>query len=382
MRFLHLVWRLAMRRRIRTTLTALSISTAFLLFGLLAAARAALSFGVEGAGTDMLMMFQRVSLSRPLPLAYYEQIASTTGVAAVSHATWFGGSYQNSRSWFPKMAVDAASFLDMHPHYTLTPDARAAWLADRSGCIVGREIAARFGWRVGDRIPLTSASWPTLDGRPWVFTIHGIYDAAMSGTDLSQMFFHYEYLNQSRARARDTVGWYIIRVTDAEQASEVAARLDRRFANSSDETKTATTKAFLQAWARQIGDIGTIFVAVVTMVFFTILLVTGTTMAQSIRERTRDVGVLKALGFSDRLILSLVLVESMALATCGGIVGLGLAWLAVQRGDPTGGLLPTFYLTRWDLAVGGVLAAWLGFASGFVPARQAGRLRISDALKP
>ena len=306
MKFLPFVWRIAMRRRLRTVLTTLSIATAFLLFGLLAAVRAALSFGAEIAGADTLMMFQKVSLARPLPIGHYGQIASTPGVASVTHATWFGGVYLDSKNWFPQMAVDARSFLEMHPDYRVAPEARRAWLADRSGSIVGRDVATRFGWKVGDRIPLRSASWPTPDGAPWTFTIHGIYEAGRPGADLSQMFFHNQYLNETRTRTRDTVGWYIIRVTQPEVAGDVAADLDSRFANSPDETKTATTKAFLQAWASQIGDIGTIVIAVVSMVFFTILLVTGTTMAQAVRERTRDLGVLKALGFSDGLLLRLV----------------------------------------------------------------------------
>ena len=381
MKFLPLVWRIATRRKLRTVLTGLSIATAFLLFGLLASVRAALSFGAELAGADTLMMFQKVSLARPLPLGYYAQIASTPGVAAVTHATWFGGVYRDSRNWFPQMAVDPPSFLDMHPEYRVQPEERRAWLADRSGCVVGRDIAMRFDWAVGDRIPLRNDSWPSPDAGPWTFTIRGIYEAGRPGVDLSQMFFHYEYLNETRTRMRDTVGWYIIRVTRPELASDVAARLDSRFANSSDETKTATTKVFLQAWASQIGDIGKIVVAVLSMVFFTILLVTGTTMAQAVRERTADLAVLKTLGFSNKLLLSLVLLESLGLSVCGGGLGLGLAWLIVQRGDPTGGLLPAFYLTVGDVAIGGACVLVLGLASGVLPARRAGRLRIAEALR-
>jgi putative ABC transport system permease protein len=381
MKFLPFVWRIAMRRKLRTLLTASAIATAFLLFGLLAAVRAALSFGVEIAGADTLMMFHKVSLARPLPLGYYVQIASTPGVAAVTHATWFGGVYQDSKNWFPQMAVDAPSFLEMHPDYRVAPEARRTWLADRSGCIVGRDVARRFGWKVGDRIPLRNPSWPTADGGPWTFTIHGIYEAGRPGADLSQMFFHYEHLNETRTRMRDTVGWYIIRASHPEAAADLAARLDSRFSNSSDETKTATTKAFLQAWASQIGDIGSIVTAVASLVFFTILFVTGTTMAQAVRERTSDLGVLKALGFSDGLLLSLVLLESVGLSICGGALGLGLAWLVVQLGDPTSGLLPAFYLPIVDVAIGSAFVLLLGLVAGMLHARQAARLRIVEALR-
>jgi putative ABC transport system permease protein len=381
MKFLPLVWRLAMRRRLRTLITVLSITTAFLLFGMLAAVRAAFSFGVELAGSETLMMFHKVSLARPLPLSYHAQIAATPGVAAVTHATWFGGVYRDQKQWFPQMAVDAASFLDMHPNYRVAPDHRRAWLADRSGCIVGRDVAARFGWKVGDRIPLTSASWRTPDDAPWTFTIDGIYDAGRPGADLSQMFFHYEYLNETRTRTRDTVGWYIVRVSRPGLAADVAGRLDSRFANSSDETKTASTKAFLQAWASQIGDVGAVIIAVLGMVFFTILLVAGTTMAQAVRERTSDLGVLKTLGFRDSLLLRFVLLESLGLSISGGVLGLGLAWWIVRRGDPTGGLLPAFYLPASDLVTGGAFVLLFGLATGVLPAQEAGRLRIVDALR-
>lgn len=381
MKWLPLVWGNLMRRKVRTVFTALSITVAFLLFGLLGAVRLALSFGVELAGTDTLMMFQKVSLAQPLPLAYRAHIAATPGVAGVTHATWFGGIYQDQKNWFPQMAVDATTFLDMHSDYRLSADQRQAWLSERTGCIVGRDVATRFGWKVGDRIPLQGGSWRRPDGASWVFTIDGIFDAGRPGADLSQMFFHYEYLNESRSIGRDTVGWYVIRVTDPAQAAEVAARLDAQFVNSADATKTATTKAFLQAWASQIGDIGAILLAVVGAVVFTMLLVTGNTMAQSIRERRGELAVLKALGFTDGRVLGLVLLESVGLAVFGGALGLGLAWAIVARGDPTGGLLPTFYLPVRDIAAGVALVLGLGLAAGALPAWQAGRLRIVDALR-
>ena len=376
-----LVWGSLMRRKVRTLFTALSIMVAFLLFGVLAAVRVAFSFGVEVAGTDTLMMFHKVSLAQPLPLAYQAQIARTSGVAAVTHATWFGGTYQDQKNWFPQMAVDAASFLDLHPDYRLPAGQRQAWMANRTGGIVGRDVAARFGWAVGDRIPLQNASWRRLDGSPWTFTIEGIYDPGRPGADLSQMFFHYEYLNESRSLGRDTVGWYVIRVGDAARAAEVAERLDAQFANSADATKTATTKAFLQAWASQIGDIGAMLVAIVSAVLFTMLLVTANTMAQAIRERTSELAVLKTLGFTDGRVLGLVLLESVGLSLVAGALGLGLAWVIIARGDPTGGLLPAFYFPGPDFAIGGSLVLGLGLAAGAFPAWQAGRLRIVDALR-
>jgi putative ABC transport system permease protein len=370
------IWGPLMRHKIRTAFTALSIAVAFLLFGLLMAIRAALSFGVESAGSDSLMMFQRVSLARPLPISYRQRIADTAGVAAVTHATWFGGVYQDRKQWFPQLALDAESFLELHPEYRLDPEQRRGWLADRTGCVAGSDVAGRFGWRVGDRIPLRRS-----DGSSWAFTLRGIYDAGRPGADLSQMFFHYAYLNESRTTGRDTVGWYEIRVADPAAAGEIAARLDAEFANSSDQTKTATTKAFLQAWVRQIGDVGTILVTIVSLVLFTLLLVTANTMSQSIGERTRELAVLKALGFTNLRVLGLVLQESLGLTGCAGGMGLASAWLIVHRGDPTGGLLPAFYLPTSDVVTGLALIAALGLGAGILPAWQAGRLRIVDALR-
>lgn len=382
MRFLPLVWRSLTRRKLRALFTALSIFVAFLLFGLLMAARSAFSYGAELSGTDRLMMFQKVSFSRPLPLAYEERIAATPGVAFVTHATWFSAVYQDSKQRFVQLAVDAERFLAMHRQYVLAHDQRRAWLANRTGCIVGRDLAARFDWEIGDRIPLRGlSSWRKADGSHWEFTIEGIYDGRTAGADLNQMFVHYDYVNDARTVDRDHVGWYLIRVAEPKQAVEVAARLDARFANSANETKTATEKAFLQAWASQIGDVGRITLAIAGTVLFTMLLVTGNTMAQSIRERTSELAVLKTLGFTDARVLGLVMVESLLLTATAGALALVLAWFIVHHATPAGGLLPTFYLSRRDLAMGSTLLLALGIAAGALPALQAWRLKIVDALR-
>jgi len=375
MKLLPLVWSNLKRRKVRTMFTSLSIFVAFVLFGLLMAIRSAFSYGAEVAGADRLLMFHRVSFSQPLPLAHETVIADTPGVAAVTHATWFGGVYQDPKNRFVQLAVDGMSFLDMHSDYLLPPDQRKAWLANRTGCVVGRDLAQRFGWKIGERIPLGRP-----DGSAWAFTINGIYDSKQ-GTNADQMFFHYAYLNERQSRNRDHVGWYLVRVADPARAPELAEALDARFANSAYETKTATEKAFLQAWAQQIGDIGSIMIAVLGTVLFTILLVAGNTMAQSIRERTRELAVLKTLGFTDGRVLGLVLMESVILAVVAGGAALAFTWMIVQRGDPTGGLLPSFHLRPRDFGLGGGLVLTLGLAAGALPAWQAARLAIVDALR-
>lgn len=381
MKFLPLVWRNLMRRKVRTVFTALSILVAFLLFGGLMALRGAFSMGIDIAGADRLVMIHRVSFIQPLPIAYRSRITASPGVTAVTHASWFGGIYQDSRNFFPQMAVEPETWLDMYPEYVLPPAQHKAWLEDRTGCIVGRALADRFGWTVGDRVPLQGTIFRKPDGTAWEFTIDGIYEAGKPGTDTTQMFFHYDYLNETRQFAKDFVGWYVVRVSDPASAADIGRRLDAQFANSANETKTSTEKAFVQAFANQIGDIGTIMIAIVVTVLFTILLVSGNTMAQSIRERTGELAVLKTLGFSDRRVLTLVLVESLVLATIAGGLGLGLAWFVIRQGDPTGGLLPAFYLAPRDMAIGVALFVTLGVAAGALPALQAGRLKIVDALR-
>jgi putative ABC transport system permease protein len=380
-KFLPLVWRNLMRRKVRTLFTALSILVAFVLFGGLMALRGAFSMGIDIAGADRLVMIHKVSFIQPLPFAYLGRIAASPGVSDVTHASWFGGIYQDPRNFFAQMAVDGDTWLDMYPEYVLPPEQKKAWLADRTGCIVGRALAERFGWKVGDRVPLQGTFWRPKNGGAWEFTIDGIYEAGKPGTDTTQMFFHYDYLNEARTFGRDFVGWYVVRVADPASAPDVATRLDAQFANSATETKTSTEKAFVQAFANQVGDIGAIMMAILATVLFTILLVAGNTMAQSIRERTSELAVLKTLGFTDRRVLGLVLLESLLLALVAGGIGLGIAWLVIQRGDPTAGLLPAFYLPTRDVAAGVALTVALGLAAGALPAWQAGRLKIVDALR-
>ena len=383
MRFLFLVWKnLFGRRRVRTIFTLLSVMVAFLLFGILMTIRAAFTMGVEVAGADRLMVMHKISIIMPLPISYEERVRSTKGVRDVTHATWFGGYYQDPKNFFPQMVVEPESWLRMYPEFVLPEDQKKAWFADRTGAIVGRTTAVRYGWKVGDRIPLQGTYMRHKDGSPtWEFTLDGIYDGDKPGVDTTQFFFHYQYLDEARQGFQGLVGWYVVRVDDPQQSADVAQRIDALFANSPYETKTSTEKAFVQSFANQVGNIGAIMTAVLAAVFFTILLVTANTMAQAIRERTGELAVLKTLGYSDALVVTLVLVESCLIALIGGAAGLGLAVGFVRGGDPTGGLLPAFYLPPRDLTIGIVLVFALGLASGLLPGLQAMRLRIVDALR-
>ncbi len=382
MKFAHLVWSNLRRRKLRTLLTVLSILVAFLLFGYLGAIERALSQGVDVAGADRLVVRHRVSIIQLLPESYKARIERVPGVEKVAFATWFGGIYQDPRNFFPQMPIQPEDFLDIYPEYRLSEAERRTWLETRSGAIVGRTTAERFGWKIGDRIPIQATIWLRRDGgKTWEFDLVGIYDGAEKGTDTTQFFFRYDHFDEARLFGQGQVGWYIVRVGDPEKAAEVARRIDQEFANSPAETKTETELAFVRAFAKQVGDIGAILTAILSAVFFTILLVAGNTMAQAVRERVEELGALKAIGFTNGQVLALVLVESCLLALVGGGLGLGLAWVLISMGDPTGGALPIFFLPGRYLVVGAVLTVGLGLAAGVLPALQAMRLRIADALR-
>lgn len=380
MRFLPLVWGNLKRRKLRTLLTLLSVVVAFLLFGLLCAIRQALVGGVELAGVDRLIVRHKVSIIQLLPESYQARIARIPGIDLVVHQTWFGGVYQDPKNFFMQNPVVPEAFLAMRPEYILPPAQREAWLATRTGAIVGRKTADRFGWKIGDRIPIRSPIWGQ---RVWEFDLVGIFEGREKGTDTTPFFFRYDYFDESRADGRGLglVGWYTIRVKDPSRAAEIARLVDQEFENSPAETKTEPEGAFAQGFARQIGNITLIVAAILGAVFFTILLVAGSTMAQSVRERIGELGVLKAIGFTPARIVGLVLAESCLLAALGGGLGLLLAWLFAAQGDPTGGLLPLFNLRPVDLLMGGGLVLALGVLTGLFPALQAMRLRVADALR-
>lgn len=380
-RYLPLVARNLGRRKARTLFTVLSILVAFFLYGLLGAIRAGFEMGAEIVGADRLIAIHKVSLIQPLPVRYGDRIRSVDGVVDVAHGTWFGGVYQDPKNFFAQVAVDSERFLDLYPEYRLDPEERQRWLANRTGAVVGRSLARRFGWEVGDRIPIQGTIWRKADDSPWEFTVDGIYEPAEQGVDDTQLFFHYAYLDEARAFGEGLVGWYWIQVADPERAAEVASAVDATFANSPAETRTATEKVFVQSFARQVGDIGAIVAGILAAVFFTILLVAGNTLAQSVRERTAELAVMKSLGFSDARVAALVLAEAAAYAVVGGGLGLLLAWGFVSQGDPTGGMLPSFYLPRAHLVAGALFVVALAAVAGLLPALEARRLPISAALR-
>jgi putative ABC transport system permease protein len=382
MKYLYLVWSNLKRKKIRTILTLLSIMIAFLLFGYLGAIKQGFSQGIDVAGVDRLIVRHKVSIIQLIPQSYESRIEQVDGVIDAVHQTWFGGIYQKPSNFFAQMPVNPRQYLDMYPEFLLSDEEREAWFSTRTGAIAGRATADKFGWKVGDRIPINATVWTRKGGeRTWEFDLVGIYEGAEKGTDTTQFLFRYDFFDESRQFGQGQVGWYTVRVADPDRAAQTAEAIDASFANSPAETRAEPEGAFLQAFANQIGDIGFIMMSIIAAVFFTILLVAGNTMAYAVRERTNELAVLKAIGFTDTSVLGLVLGESLVLTALGGGLGLGLAWLLVSAGDPTGGSLPVFYIPVKYLLGGVLLIGLMALVAGILPALQAQRLRIADALR-
>ncbi|MBK8857443.1 MAG: FtsX-like permease family protein [Opitutaceae bacterium] len=381
MKFFHLIRGNLLRHKLRTSLTLLSILVAFVLFGFLCAVKQALVGGVALAGADRLIVRHKVSIIQMLPESYQARMERIPGVAAAAHQTWFGGIYQDPKNFFMQCPVVPEQFMAMFPEFILPADQMTAWLATRTGAIVGRNTAERFQWKIGDKIPIMSPIWLR---KPWEFDLVGIFDGKEKGTDTTSFYFRYDYFDEARQAqnwGQGQVGWFTIKVDDPAQAAAVAQAVDREFENSPAETKTEPEGAFAQAFVNQIGNIAFIIAGILSAVFFTILLVTGSTMSQAVRERIGELGVLKAIGFTNRQVLGLVLAESCLLTVAGGGLGLALAWLLTARGDPTGGMMPMFFFPVRDILIGFALSVALGVITGILPAQQAMRLRVADALR-
>ena len=384
MKFIYLIWSNLKRKKLRTLLTLLSIIVAFVLFSLLCSIKQALTGGVSLAGSRRLVVRHKVSIIQLLPVSYKERMERIPGVALASHNTWFGGRFDaQPKYFFMQSPVDPESFLTVVPEVLLPPEQKKKWLETRTGAIVGKTTAERFHWKIGDKVPIFTPLWRKADGsQTWEFDIVGIYDAKEKNTDTMSMFFRYDYFDEARAGAKGQVGWYNVLVKDPSRAAEVAKQVDEEFMNSDYETKTEPEAAFAQAWVKQIGNIALITAAILGAVFFTILLVTGNTMSQSVRERTGELGVLKALGFTNQQVLLMVLAESGLVSLLGGALGLGLGCLIVPGvGKALASMLPLFSFPVRDLLLGVGICIALGIATGIFPALAAMRLRVADALR-
>ena len=377
MKFFSFIIANLFRKKTRTILTFGSFSVALFLFALLATIDTTFTGGVEVAGADRLIILNKTSIIQPLPYSYRDRILQISGVKELTYAVWFGGIYQNEKNFIPVMAVDTEGFKKMYTEFAIPQEKWDAFVRDREGCIVGRSTIKKFGWKIGDRVPLKGTIYPGV----WEFNIRGIYDGTRAEDDTTQFWFQYTYLDERKKFRKGMVGWYVVRVVSPDDDARVAAAIDELFANSAFETSTETEKSFAAGFVKQIGNIRFIIISIGSVVLFTLLLVTGSTMAMSVRERTGEFAVLKTLGFTDLTIMFLVLAESLMYALPGAFIGLTLAKLFTLRGDPTGGLLPFFYLDPDRMLMGFVLALVAGIAAGIIPALLAMRLRIVDALR-
>jgi len=385
MKYLHLVWASLFRRKTRTLLTLVSIIAAFLLFGLLDAVRTSFAQAGQSAnGAARLQTGSKLSFIQTLPLSLAQQIERVDGVKAVAYANWFGGAYQDPHNQVFSFAV-APNYLDLFPEIAVTEAERKAFAGTRTGALVGEKLAQRFGWKVGDRVPLQSNIFPDRSGsKNWHFDVVGILHATdkKTGGWFDQMFMlNWKYFDETTPYNQGAAGWFVTRVTDVNQADRVARAIDALSANSDHETRTQTEQAASAAWMKQIADIGLIVGSIMGAVFFTLLLLSGNTMMQAVRERTSEIAVLKTIGFSSRSVLAMVLAESVLLLVLGGLAGLGLATLLIPVVSAgSGGMLNLPAVGAGSWALGLALMGGIGIVVGALPAWNAMRLNIVDAL--
>ncbi len=378
MRFLPLLLANLARRKIRTVLTVGSFAVAIFLFCLLLTIRAAFQQGVEAAGVDRLLVINKVSFIQPLPLAYRDRLLQIPGVMEATFACWFGGVYQDPKNMIPQFAIDHRTYLQLFSEFRVPDDQWKAFLADKAGAIAGEATAKRFHWKIGDRIPIKDSPY----GPYYEFNLAGIYHGSRPQDDLTQFWFRWDYLDEKApSHLKGTVGWYTVRVDPAASMVDVAKQIDARFVSSAWETRSQSEQAWMASWVEQMGNIELLMLVIGGVVFFTLLLVTGNTMAMSVRERIAELAVLKTVGFKDRAVLILVLSEAGAISLVGGAIGVLLAKLFTLGGDPTGGFLPLFRLPTDAMGAGAAIAVLVGLLAGLIPALTAMRLEVVQALR-
>jgi len=381
MKFMRLIRANLFRKKIRLFLTLGSFAVALFLFAFLAVVKKAFTGEADLANASRLVIINRVSIINPIPLSYRDKITRIPGVQAVTHYNWFGGVYQDEKNFFPQFVIDPENQRQVIPELIVPEDQWKSFLQDRQGAVVGARTAQRFGWKIGDRIPIKS---PGYGGGPaWEFNIDGIYHGQRPGDDETQFWFQWDYFEERvPERFKGMAGWYEVKLNSPDDALPVAKAIDAEFANSPYETKTETESAFAASWVKQFGNIEFLILTIGSVVFFTLLLVTGNTMAISVRERTSELAILKAIGFKDGTVLVLVLAEALAIALVGGVLGLGLAFLAIPwLSSWLSGLLPVLILSKLMLATGIGFALLVGAVSGLLPGIGAMRLRVVNALR-
>lgn len=381
MKYFSLIWAQLFRSKTRTLLTLLSVVAAFLLFGMLDSVRVAFNSGGSVDGANRLVVASRLSITQSLPINLLPQIEQVPGVRKATYAMWFGGIYRDPKDFFPNFSV-APNFFDVYTEYDVPPEQLRAFQETRTGAIVGEALAKKNGWKIGDTIPLQATIFPRGGSNDWPLELKAIFrvkDRKNVNAE-NQLMMNWKYFDESNDYIKSQVSWYTVQLSDSNQATRVARAIDALSANSDHETKSQTESAFQQAFAKQFADIGLIVTSIMGAVFFTLLLLTGNTMAQAVRERIPELAVLKTLGFKDGTVLTLVMIESVLLIALGGAIGLGLAAIIMPvLGNLTGGMVPaTVPATTW--VIGLLLMAGIGVIVGLLPALRAKRLKIVDAL--
>ncbi|OPZ70290.1 MAG: Lipoprotein-releasing system transmembrane protein LolE [Verrucomicrobia bacterium ADurb.Bin474] len=377
MKYLRLIYANILRKKMRFFLTIGSFGVALFLFGILVAIHNGFYEGINAVEDNRLIVRNKTSLLVFLPYSYKAKIEAMEGVEYVIPSVWFAGVYKDRKNFFSQFAIETAGWAETYPEYAIDKDQWSTFAMDRQGCMVGKALADKFGWKVGDRIPIEGTIFPGA----WEFNISGIFEGNKKNVDLNQMWIRYEYLAESIPFMKGQVGWYAVKANHTDYVNSLISRIDGEFSNSPAETKTEPEKIWMIGFAKQMGNINLILISVGGVVIFTLLLVTGSTMAMSVRERTSEWATLKTLGYGDGLVLGLVLGESFFYAFIGGAVGLGLAWLFVSNGDPTGMMGGLFALSAGNILAGLGLTLITGFFAGVVPAVSAMKLRIVDALR-
>ena len=380
MKYSRLILANLFRKKIRLALTLGSFAVALFLFAFLGVVKDSFQRGADVAGADRLVVINRTSIINTIPLSYRDKILRIPGVTYVTHNNWFGGVYQEEKNFFPQFVIDPQSQRQVFPELIVSDDQWNAFLKDRQGAIAGAATVAKYHWKIGDRIPIKTTLY---GGGSWEFNLVGIYHGKRPQDDETQFWFQWDYFEEKLPdRLKGQIGWYVLRVASVDDAVRVAKSIDDQFANSPYETKTQTESAFAANWVKQFGNISFLILAIGSVVFFTLLLVSGNTMAIAVRERTGELAVLKAIGFSDRAVLLFVLGESLVIALAGGLIGLGLALVMIPvLGRALNGLLPALFLAPSILMLGMATALLVGLLSGLLPGIGAMRMRVVSALR-
>lgn len=384
MKYFHLIWAALFRRKTRTILTLMSVLAAFVLFGMLDAVRVAFSSGGDAAGVDRMVVSSKYSIIQGLPQSLVARVQATPGVKNLTWANWFGGYYQDRKNQMVNIAIDP-NYFDIYPEFSIPPEQLQKFRETRTGALVGESLARRWGWKIGDKIPISGAIYPNKASGDtnWSFDLVGIFkarDEKQRGAE-QQLFFRWDYFDEANSYGAREVGWLIVQVADPQKSDEVAKAIDAISANSDHETRTQTEQAFQLSFAKQLGDIGLIVSAIMGAVFFTLLLLTGNTMAQAVRERVPELATLKTIGFSDVSLLLLVFAEAVLLIVIGGSLGLGLVSLLLPMiGAASGGMLQLPPVGAGTWMTGVLMMIGIGLLVGMLPAMRAMRLNIVDAL--